>query len=122
MVGIGGPYDVRQVEPLLRPLVGPSLVSDPDAWRAADPFALATAPPDGLAVLLLHGTSDAVVPAAPGRHLAAVLRRAGTDVTALDLPGADHGAEYRDEVAGPVLLRWFRERWPARTAEGTGAA
>jgi hypothetical protein len=87
------------------------------AWRPA---------PAGLAVLLVHGTADPVVPPGQSRLLADRLRAAGVDVTLRMVRGADHDSVYTagrgrsscPAVAvraqlnggrGPAPLRWRHE-------------
>jgi len=107
LVGLSGPYYVRGVADLLEPLVGASPAADPAAWAAADPLRLAARPPTGLAVLLVHGTADPVVPPGQSRLLADRLRASGVDVTLRMVRGADHDSIYTAAVAGPRVLQWL---------------
>jgi acetyl esterase/lipase len=119
LVGLAGPYDLGPVADLAAPLVGAAPADDPAAWRAADPLAFAARAPAGLAVLLLHGTSDTLVPVRQTSGMGRALRKGGTDVTVRLLVGADHDTVYTPGVAGRPLLRWLRD---ARWRKGTGAA
>jgi acetyl esterase/lipase len=76
----------------------PSLV--PELARAASPVshAHAGAPP----VLLMHGDSDAMVPADQSIRLARALRDAGGTVTLELVPGASHFWDGADDVPGIV--------------------
>ncbi len=119
LVGLAGPYDLRPVADLAAPLVGVAPPGDPAAWRAADPLALAARAPAGLAVLLVHGTSDTLVPAWQTSGMGQALRTGGADVTVRLLVGADHDTVYTPGVAGRPLMRWLRdEGW----RKGLGAA
>jgi dipeptidyl aminopeptidase/acylaminoacyl peptidase len=120
LVGLSGPYYVRSVADELEPLVGASPDADPAAWDAADPLLLAARAPAGLAVLLVHGTEDPLVPPGQSRLLADRLRRADVDVTLTMVPGADHDTVYTAPVAGPRVLRWLTAHSEGR--KGTGAA
>ena len=112
LVGLAGPYDLSAVAELAEPLLGAPLAADPAAWQAADPLLLAGHPPPGLAVLLMHGAEDQLVPPRHTAELARVLRGGGTDVTLHMLAGADHDTVYTPRVAGPPLLRWLsHEEW-----------
>jgi acetyl esterase/lipase len=111
LVGLAGPYDLADVADAAEPLVGAPPAAEPEAWRAADPLLLAEHPPPGLAVLLMHGSADPLVPARHTVELARVLRGSGTGVTVHMLAGADHDTVYGPRIAGPPLLRWLSHEW-----------
>lgn len=111
LVGLAGPYDLSAVAEQAEPLLGVPPAADPTAWRAADPLLLAEHPPPGLAVLLMHGSVDQLVPVRHTVALARELRAGGTDVTVHMLAGADHDTVYTPRIAGPPLLQWLSHEW-----------
>jgi acetyl esterase/lipase len=72
----------------LEQFMGGAFEQQPERWREASPIAHAS---DGASpVLLVHGENDDVVPVAQSRALAQALRKAGRDVTLLELLGEMH--------------------------------
>lgn len=69
-------------------LVGGPIQQVTDKTRAASPvtYVSSSAPP----FLIQHGTADRIVPVGQGRALAAALKKAGTKVEFVEIPGADH--------------------------------
>ncbi len=104
-VGLAGPYDVTRIDGAADSLFGPA--DDGAADRSgADPVALATARAE-LAVLLVHGTADTIVPVELTQQLAAALVDSGHEVTTRYLDGVDHLSVYSADVAGPVIADWL---------------
>lgn len=85
-----GPVDLdtEKIPDLTRDLRA-LLLDDPELIRAASPTRLVTGqePP----FLIVHGTDDPLVPLEQSRVLAQTLRRAGSEVTYLEVPGGGHG-------------------------------
>ena len=105
LIGLAGPYDVTQIAGAADSFFGPA--GDRAADRSgSDPVVLATAHPD-LAVLLVHGTADTVVPVEQTRRFAAALLAGGHQVTTRYLDGVDHLSVYSADVAGPVVAEWL---------------
>jgi acetyl esterase/lipase len=116
-VGLAGPYDLTEVEPLVQALLGATREADPTAWARADPLRRGTDRPE-LDVLLLHGTSDdAVAPGASDR-LASALREGGHDVTLTLLPDVDHDEVYAADTAAPLITDWVTVTGPPTTPTG----
>jgi len=105
LVGLAGPYDIRDVAGMAETLFGVPAAEDPEAWTQANPVLLADRRPD-LPVLLLHGDADGVVPVDATRAFAAALEAGGHDTTVEVVPGADHASIYSAEVAGPRVTDW----------------
>ena len=105
LVGLAGPYDIRDVSGMAETLFGVPLAEDPQAWGQANPVLLADRRPD-LPVLLLHGEADDVVPVNATRAFAAALEGGGHTTTVEVVPGADHASIYGAEVAGPLVADW----------------
>jgi predicted esterase len=59
-------------------------------------------------VLLLHGSSDQLVPLSFTTHFAEALEAGGHQVTLNVLANADHHSIYSPELAGDLLLEWIR--------------
>lgn len=106
-IGLAGPYDIAQLQPIAQALFARSPADDPAAWRAANPFTWARLRPD-LRVLLLHGADDTTVPPSFTTAFASRLRATGHAVQVELIPGADHAATYRAEVVGDRVVRWIR--------------
>ncbi|MGV0627475.1 alpha/beta hydrolase fold domain-containing protein [Mycolicibacter minnesotensis] len=104
VVGIYGRYDwedrttperVAFVDFLERVVVGRSIRRNPDLYRQASPIARvhADAPP----FLLIHGSSDTVIPVEQARGFANRLKAVSrSKVGYLELPGAGHGFDMTD--------------------------
>ena len=65
-VGLAGLYEIDAVAPVMDVFLGGDRSEAPDAWEAADPFAHLDAAA-GMDMTLVHGTDDAIVPAAASR-------------------------------------------------------
>ena len=106
---------------LARRVFPPPWSADPEAYRAASP--LLRVPDDGSALpdfLLLHGGRDSLVDVEQARAFAARLREAGTGVTYVEMPGAQHAFDVFWSVrtlhvvdAVDRWLRRHRSRWLA---------
>ena len=106
-VGLAGPYEIRRYTTEAAPLVGSSPAAGAEAWRAADPFSLVGAAPTSLHVLLLHGTSDDVVPSSMSVAFGRALRSAGVDVTVRMVDRADHLSLFTARVATAPVTTWL---------------
>ena len=109
LIGLAGPYDLSSFADAAEPLLGAPPAEDPAAWEAANPLLLGRNPPAGLRVLLVHGSTDPVVPALNTTLMAIVLRAAEADVTVATPPGADHDSVFSADVAAPLVLRWLSQ-------------
>jgi len=105
LIGLAGPYDVTRIGDVAENLLGPGAPSAADR-RAVNPVALAAERPE-LAVLLVHGTADDVVPIGLTHELAAALIAGGHDVTTRYPDGVDHQSVYSAQVAGPIIASWL---------------
>lgn len=124
VVSYAGPQDLRVNETnagytqeqaeLVTNFLGIFPGDDPPRASLASPVAQVErrAPP----FLLVHGTSDSLVPPRHAREMARALRAAGTPATVLDIPGIGHGyvgmlasrdARVRCTVEA-FLARWLR--------------
>jgi dipeptidyl aminopeptidase/acylaminoacyl peptidase len=95
------------VADLVAPLLGGPRDTDPAAWDAADPLVQAALRPE-LAVLLLHGTGDTLVPPEVSEEFVLALQDAGHDARLLFEPAVDHQGIYAADVAGPRIVDWLR--------------
>ncbi len=105
LVGLAGPYDIRDFAGSVEVLFGTTPQEDPTTWDAADPLLLAERRPE-VPVLLLHGEADTVVPVTATRLFAAALEEGGHDTTVETLPGVDHQDVYSAEVAAAPVSAW----------------
>lgn len=108
LVGLSGPYDVRALPEVARPLFGVDLARAPLLWRAGDPYAWLGRPVAGrsLRVLLVHGGADPLVPVGESTAFAAALRRSGHPVRLVVLPGVDHQGTVSPARVGALVTRW----------------
>jgi len=77
----------------LTAFLGGSATARPDAWRAADPFALVKRYPagvDSIPIVLIQGGADTTVPPTVARSFQAALVAAGYDSRLVEVPAADH--------------------------------
>lgn len=104
VVGLAGPYDIRDFEDAAAAL----FADDPDRapWDAANPLLRAGERPE-VPFLLLHGDADDVVPPAFSTEFGAALRAGGHDTTVSVLPGEDHVSIYSAEVVAGPILDWL---------------
>lgn len=107
LVGLAGPYDIRDFAGSVEVLFGTTPEEDPATWDAADPLLLAARRPE-VPVLLLHGEADGVVPVQATRAFASALEAGGHDTTVEVLPGVDHQDVYTADVAGPRVTDWVQ--------------
>jgi acetyl esterase/lipase len=104
-------------------VVGARLADEPAAYRAVSPIhAVAPGAPP---FLVVHGTTDNLVPVAQARRLVAALRDVGTEVAYVELRGAPHAfdvfhSEWADAaVAGVVRwLSWLTAGLDAGASQG----
>jgi len=79
----------------LEAFFGGDFTAKPDAWRAADPFAMAKGAPAGsrsIPFVLVQGGADTDVLPVVARSFHELLLGAGYDATLLEVPAADHGS------------------------------
>ncbi len=93
-------------------LVGGPIQENPDLCVAANSIPFVT--PDDPPFLIMHGTSDPVVPYAQSEWLARALRlEGGVDVTFFPVQGAGHGGtafEENDNLVVEHFVRWLKDR------------
>ena len=103
LIGLAGPYDIRQFADAADALFAAPLDEAPAEWEAANPVIHADLRPE-VPVLLLHGEADDVVPASFTTDFGTALAAAGHPTTVRVLVGEDHDTVYAAEtVAGPVI-------------------
>lgn len=107
LIGLSGLYDVRLVSDLASSLFGGARDKDAGAWDEGNPIAQAHRRSE-LPVLLLHGSSDQLVPVSITTDFAEALEAGGHQVTLTVVENADHHSIYSPEVAGELLLEWIR--------------
>jgi acetyl esterase/lipase len=105
LVGLAGPYDIRNFSDAAANLFAPD--ADDATWDAANPVLLAAHRPE-VPVLLLHGDADELVPAQFSQDFASALRAGGHDTTLSVLPGVNHGEVYSASVAAGPVVQWLR--------------
>jgi acetyl esterase/lipase len=95
-VGLAGAYDPTLYSLVLASYFGTRLDNDPTPWEAGSPYTyIEEASTSGLAVLLIHGDADELVPFSSSELLSQAMQGAGYDVTLEVIPGATH-ADVRD--------------------------
>jgi acetyl esterase/lipase len=104
VVGLAGPYDIREFEDAAAALFGDG--TDPAQWDAANPLLRAGLRPE-VPFLLLHGDADDVVPPVFSTEFGTALRAGGHDTTVSVLPGEDHASIYSAQVASEPVLGWL---------------
>lgn len=106
LIGLSGPYDVALVPDVSKALFGRTEEQAPELWRAGNPFTWSASRPE-LAVLLVHGTADELVPPAFTSHFADALRLGGHRVDVRLVRDAHHADTYQASVVGGALTRWL---------------
>lgn len=106
-VGLAGVYDVGQLADAVAPLFGTTPDEDAARWRAGDPVQQAATAPDGLRVLLLHGSADTTVPIMQSQRLRDALTAAGVPVELTPVDGADHMTLFTAPVAAGPVAAWL---------------
>lgn len=107
LIGLSGLYDVDLVSDVASSLFGSARDEATGAWDEGNPIAQAHRRPE-LPVLLLHGSSDHLVPLSFTTDFAEALEAGGHQVTLTVVANADHHSIYSPEVAGESLLHWIR--------------
>lgn len=105
LVGLAGPYDVRRAAELAEPLFGTAYGDNPRLWDAGNPMLRAGLRSE-VAVLLLHGDDDDVVPTFFTTDFARALRQAGHPTSVHILAGVDHRRVYSASTVGEVVADW----------------
>ncbi|HYN29621.1 MAG TPA: alpha/beta hydrolase [Dermatophilaceae bacterium] len=121
LIGLAGPYDLREVADAAEPLFGEPPDEAPVEWDAANPVLLAGARPQ-VPVLLLHGEDDDTVPTSLSTDFAAALRRGGHETTLRLLPGEDHAGLYSAEAVAAPVAAWVKALPGAARSAGPAAA
>ena len=106
LIGLAGPYDIRDFSDAAANLFAPD--ADDATWDAANPVLLADQRPD-VPVLLLHGDADELVPTQFSSDFAAALQAGGHHVTLRILPGVNHGEVYGADVAAAPVVQWLAD-------------
>ncbi|HET6967701.1 MAG TPA: alpha/beta hydrolase [Ornithinibacter sp.] len=104
LVGLAGPYDIRDFSDAAARLFADD--ADEATWDAANPVLLADRRPE-VPVLLLHGDADELVPTDFSAHFADALRDGGHPTTLNVLPAVDHGEVYSAGVAAAPVAQWL---------------
>jgi acetyl esterase/lipase len=107
LIGLSGLYDVDLVSDLASSLFGAAREEAAGVWDEGNPIGQAHRRPE-FPVLLLHGSSDQLVPLSFTTHFAEALEAGGHQVTLTVLANADHHSIYSPELAGDQLLEWIR--------------
>lgn len=107
VVGLAGPYDISRFADHAAVLFGNDAgVVEDRLWDAANPVLLAPLHPE-VPALLLHGSSDDVVPDDFSTDFATALEDAGHATTVEVLDHVDHDAVYWPDVAAEPVARWL---------------
>ena len=104
LVGLAGPYDIREFAEPAGALFAPD--ADTAERDGANPVLLAHRRPE-VPVLLLHGELDDVVPTAFSTDFGAALRDAGHPTTVTVLADDDHASIYSAETAAAPVADWL---------------
>ena len=104
LVGLAGPYDIREFAEPAAALFAPD--ADAAEWDGANPVLLADRRPE-VPVLLLHGTLDDVVPTGFSTDFGTALRDGGHATTVTVLPEDDHASIYSAETAAAPVADWL---------------
>jgi acetyl esterase/lipase len=104
LVGLAGPYDIRDFSDAAANLFAQD--ADDATWDAANPVLLAGRRPD-VPVLLLHGDADELVAPQFSTDFADALRAGGHPVTLDVLSGVNHGEVYSAAVAATPVADWL---------------
>ena len=86
-------------------LLGGTPAEVPEAYEDASPLAWVNA--EAVPFLILHGTSDAMLPVSQSRRMAEALREAGVEVVYEEFPGSGHFDALAWEVSGPSVLAFL---------------
>ena len=104
LVGLAGPYDIRNFSDAAANLFAQD--ADDATWDAANPVLLAGRRPE-VPVLLLHGDADELVAPQFSTDFADALRAGGHQVTLDVIPGVNHGEVYSADVAAAPVTDWL---------------
>jgi acetyl esterase/lipase len=104
VVGLAGPYDVHRTY-IGEDLFGVPQAEDPETWRAGNPLTWAAERAE-VPTLLVHGTSDELVPVEFTEQMAAALTEGGHDVVTVYPNGARHNDVFLSDWVLEDLVRW----------------
>ena len=106
LVGLAGPYDVKQLGPLMMPFFGGGPAVESDAWFAGNPMNLVAENPS-LVSLLMHGDSDGIVEPRFTFDFEAAMDEAGSEVLVEIVEGADHQDLRDPAIVGDLIVTWL---------------
>ena len=92
----------------VRDFLGGARTTHPDAWAAADPFALAKryrARDNPVPFLLIHGSADTTVLPAVSESFQKALVAAGYQSRLVEIPGADHVGSLWSKAGIEAILK-----------------
>lgn len=104
LVGLAGPYDIRDFSDAAANLFADDATDA--TWDVANPVLLADRRPE-VPVLLLHGDADELVPPQFSTVFADALRAGGHPVTLDVISGVNHGEVYSAAVAAAPVAEWL---------------
>lgn len=104
LVGLAGPYDIRDFSDAAANLFADDATDA--TWDGANPVLLAGNRPE-VPVLLLHGDEDELVPPTFSTDFADALRTGGHPVTLDVISGVNHGEVYSAAVAATPVTEWL---------------
>lgn len=108
-VGLAGPYDPTLYRQVLPAFFGTRFENDPTPWEGGSPYSYFGNNSE-LAILLMHGATDELVPISSSELFAEALAEAGYEVKFIEVAGAPHQALRDPNVVGPQLAAFLKER------------
>ena len=102
LVGMAGIYRLENVAPVMEALLGGTREALPEIWAAADPYQHLEAAGE-VAVRIIHGLDDEIVPTSSSQDFAFALQQAGQEIAFELIEGANHMDMIDPEVAAPLI-------------------
>lgn len=105
-VGLAGSYDTDIYAFLLRPFFGTAFATDPEPWKAGNPYTYVDRIGDDVDLLFIHGDADELVPTSMSEDLYLVVDRAGAAAGLRIVSGAGHGEVNSPRVVGDLIAEF----------------
>ncbi len=105
-IGLGGPYDVSRLGPIMVNFFGSEPDAAPEDWKAGNPQLQARIN-TGPRSLLIHGDIDQVVPVDFTTNFYDALIAAGSDAKLIILEGVEHAGARDPSIVGELILEWL---------------
>ena len=105
-VGLAGSYDTDIYAFLLQPFFGTAFATDPEPWKAGNPYTYVDEIGGDVDLLFIHGDADELVPTSMSEDLYLAVDRAGATAGLRIVSGAGHAEVNSPRVVGDLIAEF----------------